>query len=91
MGITRDPATLMLGQYFKGKRAHVEIILVAGSGIGISFGSSLLQLGIRSVLKYRISKGQVVQQFHTKHKNKFKNLVQNQFIVYNNLSSLLVP
>ena len=47
VGFTRDPATLMLGQYFKGKRAHVEIILVAGSGIGISFVSSLFQLGFR--------------------------------------------
>jgi hypothetical protein len=46
VGLLRDPATLMLGQYFKGKRAHVEIILVAGSGLGLTTFSAFLQIGI---------------------------------------------
>ena len=34
--MARDPAALMVGQYFKRKRELVEIILVAGSGLGIT-------------------------------------------------------
>ena len=47
VGLTRDPATLMLGQYFKRKRARVETVLVAGSGIGIALMSIFIQVGIR--------------------------------------------
>ena len=36
VGMTRDPATLMLGQYFKRKRELVEVVLVSGSGIGLA-------------------------------------------------------
>lgn len=37
MGLSRDASTLMVGQYFKRKREMVEIVLVAGSGVGIIF------------------------------------------------------
>lgn len=33
----RDTAILMVGQYFKKKREVVEIILLAGQGLGIAF------------------------------------------------------
>ena len=36
VAMTRDPATLMVGQYFKRKRELIEIILVSGSGLGIA-------------------------------------------------------
>ena len=47
VGLTRDPATLMLGQYFKRKRAAVEVVLVAGSGVGLALMSIFIQVGIR--------------------------------------------
>ncbi|XP_035710933.1 uncharacterized protein LOC110854068 isoform X3 [Folsomia candida] len=37
VGLSRDASTLMVGQYFKRKREMVEIVLVAGSGVGIIF------------------------------------------------------
>ncbi len=33
--MTRDTATLMVGQYFKRRREAVEIIHVAASGVGV--------------------------------------------------------
>lgn len=45
--MTRDPATLMIGQYFKRKREMVEIALVSGSGIGIAVMSVFIQVSIR--------------------------------------------
>lgn len=36
MGLTRDTATLMVGQYFKRRREAVEIALVGSSGIGLT-------------------------------------------------------
>ena len=36
MGLTRDTATLMVGQYFKRRREVVEIALVGSSGIGLA-------------------------------------------------------
>ena len=47
VGLTRDPATLMLGQYFKRRRAAVEVVLVAGSGVGLALMSIFIQVGIR--------------------------------------------
>eukprot|EP00094_Tigriopus_californicus_P009120 TCALIF_08791-PA protein Name:"Similar to SLC16A7 Monocarboxylate transporter 2 (Homo sapiens)" AED:0.01 eAED:0.01 QI:0/0.4/0.16/0.83/1/1/6/215/606 len=35
VGMTRDAANLMVGQYFKRKRELVEIVFVSGSGLGI--------------------------------------------------------
>ena len=46
-GMSRDPTTLMLGQYFKRKREVVEMLLVAASGLGLSVMSVFIQLGIR--------------------------------------------
>jgi hypothetical protein len=36
VGLTRDTATLMVGQYFKRRREVVEIALVGSSGIGLA-------------------------------------------------------
>jgi hypothetical protein len=45
--MTRDPATLMVGQYFKRKRELVEIFLVSGSGLGIATMSVFIKTAIR--------------------------------------------
>lgn len=45
--MTRDPATLMIGQYFKRKRELVEVILVSGSGVGIATMSAFVRIAIR--------------------------------------------
>ena len=45
--MTREPATLMIGQYFKRKRELVEIILVSGSGLGIATMSVFIRMAIR--------------------------------------------
>lgn len=45
--MTRDPATLMLGQYFKRKRDLVEIVLVSGSGIGLALMSVFIHVSVR--------------------------------------------
>ena len=34
-------------QYFKRKRAAVEVVLVAGSGVGLALMSIFIQVGIR--------------------------------------------
>ena len=47
--MTRDTATLMVGQYFKRRRELVEIFLVSGSGIGISVMSSILRWLVRDI------------------------------------------
>jgi hypothetical protein len=45
--MTRDPATLMVGQYFKRKREFIEIILVSGSGLGIAAMSVFIKVVVR--------------------------------------------
>ena len=47
VAMTRDAATLMVGQYFKRKRELVEIFLVASSGLGVSLMGELLQNSLR--------------------------------------------
>ena len=42
VGLTRDTATIMVGQYFKKKRELVEMFLVSGSGLGLSIMSLVL-------------------------------------------------
>ena len=49
VGMTRDTATLMVGQYFKRRRQLVEIFLVSGSGLGISVMSSILRWLVRDI------------------------------------------
>ena len=46
VGMARDPAALMVGQYFKRKRELVEIILVSGSGLGITTMSVFIKEAI---------------------------------------------
>ena len=46
VGMSRDPAALMVGQYFKRKRELVEIILVSGSGFGITIMSIFIKESI---------------------------------------------
>ena len=47
--MTRDTATLMVGQYFKRRRELVEIFLVSGSGLGVSVMSSILRWLVRDI------------------------------------------
>ena len=49
VGLTRDTSTLMVGQYFKRRRELVEIFLVLGSGMGLSFMSLILRGAMRKV------------------------------------------
>lgn len=44
--MTRDCSTLMIAQYFKKKREFVEIITVAGSGLGVVFMSNYFKKSI---------------------------------------------
>lgn len=46
VGITRDCSIIMIAQYFKKKREFVEILTVAGSGLGIVYMSTLLRKSI---------------------------------------------
>ena len=45
----RDPAVIMIGQYFKKKRALVEILVIASQGLGIAFTPLFLTYCIRLV------------------------------------------
>ena len=47
VALTRDAATLMVGQYFKRRRELVEIFLVASYGLGISLMGELIQNSLR--------------------------------------------
>ena len=47
VALTRDAATLMVGQYFKRRRELVEIFLVASYGLGISLMGQLIQNSLR--------------------------------------------
>ena len=49
VGMARDTATLMVGQYFKKRRGLVEIFLVSASGLGLATMSSFLRLVTREV------------------------------------------
>ena len=42
--MTKDPATLMVGQYFKRKRDIMEIGLTSATGIGLTAMSAFLML-----------------------------------------------
>ena len=47
--MTRDTASLMVGQYFKRRREMVEIFIVSASGLGVSVMSSLLRWLVRDI------------------------------------------
>ncbi|XP_076059986.1 monocarboxylate transporter 3-like [Oratosquilla oratoria] len=49
VGMTRETANLMIGQYFKRRREFVEIIVQSGSGIGITLFSVFFKEVIKSV------------------------------------------
>ena len=49
VSFVRDPATLMVGQYFKRKREGVEIVLMSASGAGLSLMSHFLHTSIRDI------------------------------------------
>ena len=42
VGMIRDSATVMIGQYFKKKRNLVEMMLIGSSGIGITLSSPFI-------------------------------------------------
>ncbi|KAF2364866.1 Major facilitator superfamily [Trinorchestia longiramus] len=48
VGLTRDSSTLMVGQYFKRRREAVEVLVVGGSGLGISAMSAFIRGAINS-------------------------------------------
>ena len=47
VAMTRDSATLMLGQYFKRRRELLEIFVVAGRGIGVCLLYTFVRIAIR--------------------------------------------
>jgi len=47
VGLSRDAATIMIGQYFKRRREVVEIAVVSSSGFGILFMSIFFNKAIR--------------------------------------------
>ena len=49
VGMVRDTATLMLGQYFKRRREQVEILLVSASGFGLAAMSYSLREIVREI------------------------------------------
>ena len=49
VGMVRDTATLMLGQYFKRRREQVEILLVSASGFGLAAMSFTLREIVREI------------------------------------------
>ena len=51
--MARDPAALMVGQYFKRKRELVEIVLVSGSGLGITIMSIFVKESIGYLFIYQ--------------------------------------
>lgn len=48
VGMTRDCSILMIAQYFKKKREFVEMLTVAGSGLGIVYMSTFMKKSIDS-------------------------------------------
>lgn len=44
--MTKDPATLMVGQYFKRRRNVVEIVLVSSTGLGLCSMSAFLMISV---------------------------------------------
>ncbi len=50
MGLTRDTATLMVGQYFKRRREAVEFALVGASGVGLAVMTVFLHTTLRQVI-----------------------------------------
>ncbi|XP_046638831.1 monocarboxylate transporter 2-like isoform X4 [Daphnia pulicaria] len=49
VGLTRDTATLMVGQYFKRRREAVEIALVGSSGIGLALMTVFLHTTLGAI------------------------------------------
>ena len=74
--MARDPAALMVGQYFKRKRELVEIILVSGSGLGISIMSLFIKESIELVSFYVILCIDLYE-YKTTSKYNFLNLVSD--------------
>ena len=76
--MARDPAALMVGQYFKRKRELVEIILVSGSGLGISIMSLFIKESIELVSFYVILGIDLLcYEYKTTSKYNFLNLVSD--------------
>ena len=75
--MARDPAALMVGQYFKRKRELVEIILVSGSGLGISIMSLFIKESIELVYLYVILGIDLLYRCITTSKYNCLNLVSD--------------
>ena len=48
--MTKDPATLMVGQYFKRKRDIMEIVLTSATGLGLSSMAAFIMLSARYIV-----------------------------------------
>ena len=48
--MTKNPATLMVGQYFKRKRDLVEIALVSSHGLGLAAMSAFILISVGGVM-----------------------------------------
>jgi hypothetical protein len=44
--MVRDSASVMIGHYFKRRRQFVEMIVMAGEGVGIALFSVILKEGV---------------------------------------------
>lgn len=44
--LVRDSAAVMIGHYFKRRRQFVEMIVMAGEGVGIALFSVILKEGV---------------------------------------------
>lgn len=49
--LVRDSAAVMIGHYFKRRRQFVEMIVMAGEGVGIALFSVILKEGVGWVIK----------------------------------------
>lgn len=63
VGLTRDTATLMVGQYFKRRREAVEIALVGSSGIGLAVMTVFLHTTLGLVFRQHFI-FEIGQKFH---------------------------
>ena len=76
VGMTRDTATLMVGQYFKRRREVLEIMLVSARGVGVC----LLYTFVRIAIRYFIST--MFYNYTLKGRARSPNYRQFTFITY---------
>ena len=83
--MTRDTATLMVGQYFKRRREAVEIALVGSSGIGLA----LMTVFLHTTLGYDIVIYTVTQLPYIEYDLELLLKFFLCFIIYNDIRRIL--